>query len=110
MSMVFYSHYWFVALDDPLYATGEDKRPADWAEQCAKEWVAEEPEARSIVRSCGWAAEVREAFKDRPPRFRDFPGVLVAHCGVDSDSPTSLTLGVAAFNEFVGKDFDKEKQ
>jgi hypothetical protein len=104
---VIYTHYWFVALDDPLYSG--QKHPDDWAEHCALQWVAEEPEARSIVRSCGWAVMVREKKSSGlPPRLPDFPGLLVAHCGVDNLSDKSLTLGVAAFQESVSRDFGKQ--
>ena len=106
MSIRYSSSYWFLndECDDPEF----DKLPPDWAEQKAKEWVAEAPGCRRIVRSCGWAAEIYESFKNRPPRFRDFPGVIVVHCG-DNSFNLALTLGVAACGEYVIEEFEPKE-
>jgi hypothetical protein len=95
MSTMYYSTYWFLNNDQHH----PEKLPPDWAEQKAKEWVAEEPECREIVRSCGWATEVKEAFKNRPPRWRDFDRVAVVHLGVDTDSATRVSLGLTVSGE-----------
>ena len=100
MSLWYYSDYWFVN-------TEEQGFPPDWADQKAKELVADEPGCRKIVKSCGWAVLVEESFKNRPPRLPKVEGCLVAHKGCDSMSAMSLHLGITAYGEFVEKEFDE---
>jgi hypothetical protein len=119
MSVVYQSDYWIILLPHPFEGIAPQhltdvevppaEYPSDWAEQKAKEWVAEEPECRQIIKSCGWAVHVCESFKWRQPALPLIEGCLVAHKGND-DTVSGLYLGVAAYGEFAGGYFDEDSR
>jgi hypothetical protein len=52
------------------------------------------------------AVMVKEAFKNREPRWRGFDGVVVVHVGVDTASATRMTLGLSAWGEYIAQRFE----
>ena len=111
--MSFYSDttYWFLNIGHPSdYPMDQPPpHPPDWAEQKAKEWVAEAPEAREIVRSCGWAVMVRERRKNLLPAWRDFEGVAVAMLSFDDGVGLGMGLGMAAHGQCVAERVDQSE-